>query len=131
MKKTSVLDHNPRIVRRPWERTRVSFTCEGESKTQQSHRDSVDVNAIVARFDRTGQLPPGRIDPQYGDVSDMNRPYAELIEQSRDVLDRAGQFVEESDAKMKVEARAKADQEAAELAELRALKAKMADDPPK
>lgn len=121
----------PYYVRRHWVLFRLQEFPRGESKTQQSHRDSVDVNSIVKRFDRTGQLPPPRMEAQYGDVSGLNRPYAELIEESRQVLDKTGQFVEERDEKEKAAKLAQAEAEQKELAELRAQKAaKKSDTPP-
>ena len=31
-----------------------------ESLTRQEHRDECDINSILARYERTGHLPPGR-----------------------------------------------------------------------
>jgi len=42
----------------------------GESKTQQHFREEVDINNIVARFKRTGQLVgASTTEPQFGDIS--------------------------------------------------------------
>lgn len=122
MIKSTVLDHNPRIVRRNWERTRVQTEILGESRTQQSHRDSVDVNQIVAKFDRTGQLPPNTKTAQYGDVSDLNAPYSELIEKSRETLDTAGQFIETLEMENNEKTAAALAAEKLELEELRKSK---------
>lgn len=42
---------------------------EGEKRTQQHFRDEVDINNIVARFERTGQLPQASGAVTYGDVT--------------------------------------------------------------
>jgi len=43
--------------------------CEDESLTRQSEADSADINKIMERFDRTGQLPHVmKAPPQYGDA---------------------------------------------------------------
>lgn len=73
------------------ERVRTISVVSGESKTQQSHKATVDVNNIIARFDRTGQLPPHMHEPQYGDVTMMNGNLQE-------VLDRANMTIEEADS---------------------------------
>jgi len=39
------------------------------SRTQQSFRDECDINTILERFNVTGQLPVGSVQPQYGDFS--------------------------------------------------------------
>ena len=39
------------------------------SRTQQHFRDECDINTILERFNITGQLPAGSVQPQYGDFS--------------------------------------------------------------
>lgn len=39
----------------------------GPSKTQPHHQDELDINNIVARFQRTGELPTRKEIPYYGD----------------------------------------------------------------
>lgn len=118
------------LRRRPWEEMRLQTIFEGESRTQQSHRESVDINNIIKKFDRTGQLPSPTRPAQYGDVSDLNRPYGELIEESRNTLDQVGQFVESSQAEAKKK-QAEADAlEKAELEEFRKSKKTFKPEPP-
>lgn len=50
---------------------RVSTVFKGESKTEQSHRDKCNINSIVARFHKTGQLPPATATPHYGDFTQV------------------------------------------------------------
>lgn len=50
---------------------RVRFYCEGESKTEQSHAKSVDINEIMARA-RRGIVPKSvYADAMYGDFTDV------------------------------------------------------------
>lgn len=44
------------------------FKTEGQSLTRQSEADSCDINKIMERFDRTGQLPISMKQPQFGDA---------------------------------------------------------------
>lgn len=54
------------------ERQRVSLEFDPkEGRTKSSFKDECDINNIVNRFKRTGQLPPGRGEPQFSDVSDV------------------------------------------------------------
>lgn len=57
---------------------RIKFT--EPSKTKQSFRDSVNINAIVEKYNRTGEQPQGMREstPQYGDVSAV-RSYHESL----------------------------------------------------
>lgn len=52
----------------------VRYNCDcntGDvSLTKQSFRDEVDVNNIVGKFFRSGELPPGGSEPQFADVSE-------------------------------------------------------------
>lgn len=75
------------------ERLRVQAVPEGESRTLQSHKDLTDINNIVDRFQRTGYIPPSRMSPQWGDVSELNKPLAELAVESESVLQRTDDFM--------------------------------------
>lgn len=55
----------------PLERRSLAFYTVGESMTRQSEKASADVNAIVERFARTGQLPPNIKQPIYDDVTGL------------------------------------------------------------
>lgn len=58
---------------------RVSVSCSGVSRTKQSFKDECDINTILLRYKKTGQLP-GLIksNPQYGDFSDV-RSYQDAL----------------------------------------------------
>jgi len=49
------------------DRSKLIFTRP--SRTQQSFRDECDINNILKRFNVTGELPLGSVQPQYGDFS--------------------------------------------------------------
>lgn len=46
-----------------------AFVFSKPSLTKQSFRDECDINTILKRFNVTGQLPVGSVQPQYGDFS--------------------------------------------------------------
>ena len=77
----------PRRIRGPFEDLRVVTTVEGESMTDDSHGNDTDVNNIIRRFDRTGQLPTGRGEGQFADVAGLNEDLTVLISRSREALD--------------------------------------------
>lgn len=51
--------------------TSVGATDDNPGRTKQEFVDDCDINKIVERFTRTGQLPPPRGAMQYGDFSDV------------------------------------------------------------
>lgn len=69
-------------IRKPWHRSieRTGISEFEESKVVQSDRDDSDINVIVERFQRTGVLPNQVAQPQYGDVSHLQKPLEELID---------------------------------------------------
>lgn len=69
----------PRI-RKPWERERTYTKTYGESRTQTVFGNETDVNAIMARFTRTGIMPPARGEPQYADVTELQQDMTEALE---------------------------------------------------
>lgn len=52
---------------------RVKFQTTGPSMTLQSSKDEVDINNIVARFRRTGEMPQRAVQPQFADISDIQQ----------------------------------------------------------
>lgn len=83
---------NPKPHRKPWERHQSKTFITDESLTQQSHKESVDVNNIVARFARTGILPPGQGNPVYGDVTAFAKPFQEAIDAAGITIEQARDF---------------------------------------
>lgn len=57
------------IARDAYEHLRVDTDVSGESMTKQSFKDECDINFIMARYERTGQLPLGDVQPLFGDFS--------------------------------------------------------------
>ena len=47
----------------------AKFVFTRLSRTQQSFRDECDINNILRKFNVTGELPTGSVQPQYGDFS--------------------------------------------------------------
>lgn len=82
----------PRPVRQPWCRVRVITENDEPSMTQQSHKDQTDVNAIVERFQRTGQLPPAIREPTYADVTELQGDYTEMVNRARQTMQTASEF---------------------------------------
>jgi len=71
-------------VRRPWERHRTITVVEGESKTDTSFGNETNINKIIARFSRTGILPADQGgQPQYADVTHLQKDLTEIIEDGR------------------------------------------------
>jgi len=60
---------------------RVQINCKG-GKTRQACKDECDINKIIKRFVKTGELPEGNKKPIYGDFSsviDFTKAY-EVVE---------------------------------------------------
>ncbi len=66
-------------VRLPWQRDRELTPGGGESTTDQSAAAETDVNAIVARFKRTGELPPAQKQGIYTDVTHLQGDLTERL----------------------------------------------------
>lgn len=63
------------------------------SMTQQSHADTCDMNRIISQFHRTGELPHGRHQPAYEDVSGLSGDLLDLSSRSRSTIEDAEAFV--------------------------------------
>ena len=50
---------------------RVKSLVIGETRTQQQFKKECDINVVVSRFMKTGQLPPPKAQGFYADVSDV------------------------------------------------------------
>lgn len=73
------------VHRKPWARERHITVVEGESMTQQDPGMDTDINHIVARFDRTGIMPPASREPQWGDITQLQGEYLELCERAKEI----------------------------------------------
>lgn len=51
---------------------KVAVTFPDQGRTKQSFKDECDINNIMARFQRTGQLPVTNRTPTYGDIADLD-----------------------------------------------------------
>lgn len=84
-----------REVRHPLSRERHQTILIGESMTHQSHRDLCDINNVIKRFENTGEMPQGTREAQYGDVTNLQQnDLTERIQQSREILHKAGEYLE-------------------------------------
>ncbi len=78
----------PKVLKR-YQRRRVVTDCSGPSRTEQSHREACDVNGILAKYRRTGVLPPMKSDGMYGDFVGLP-DYQEslnLVNRAREAFD--------------------------------------------
>jgi phage internal scaffolding protein len=48
------------------------LVCEEPTRAQQHHRDECDINVILERFGKTGQVPVNAISGNYGDFSGVH-----------------------------------------------------------
>ena len=80
-------------IRGPFSRSRFGFVPVGVSMTHQSHAASCDVNKIVERYARTGDLPPARFEPSYADVTGLQGDLTEMASRARLTIDKAGAFL--------------------------------------
>jgi len=48
------------------------LVCEEPTRAQQHHKDECDINVILERFGRTGQVPVNTISGTYGDFSGVH-----------------------------------------------------------
>jgi len=60
---------NPITYDRDQNSSGSTFVFRKPSLTKQSFRDECDINNILRKFNVTGQLPAGSVQPQYGDFS--------------------------------------------------------------
>ncbi|AXH73328.1 MAG: internal scaffolding protein [Microviridae sp.] len=102
------------------QRMRVQHVPQGESMTLQSEASACDINEIVRKYDQTGFLPVARMEPQYGDVSELNGDFGELLNKSIDALTIYNNAKADFEHKKSADAKALAD---AKEAEYQALKA--------
>jgi phage internal scaffolding protein len=56
----------------------AKFMFTKPSRTQQQFRAECDINTMLERFNITGQLPAGRVQPEYGDFSGISDYHSAL-----------------------------------------------------
>nr|QJB18929.1 MAG: internal scaffolding protein [Microvirus sp.] len=74
-------------------RERYITVVDVPSQADTSAGNDTDINNIMARFDRTGQLPPGYAEPRYEDCTPFNRDLTELINDAKAVSSQAQEFI--------------------------------------
>lgn len=88
-----------------YKRTRLQVDLSGQTKrVDTSHGNDTDVNKIVARFARTGQLPTNPIEPQYADVTGLQGDLTEMIEKGKDAQKELTELENANQAKIKEQA---------------------------
>lgn len=80
------------VVRPTWYRRRLMKFFPEVTRTQQHHRDLTDINNIVSRYARTGEMPPAKQAPQYADVTALQGDLSEVAQRSREVIDNAAAY---------------------------------------
>lgn len=115
-------------IRKPYQRIRVFTQLTTEVLTQQSHADSTDINSIVARFQRTGDMPPNPRgqEAQYVDCTPYSEDLTESYNRAVERLDEAGRLLSERKREEREAAAAKQKEVEEELESLRAYKARSA-----
>lgn len=90
-------------IRKPFDRERSITQFEGESKVDNSFGNDTNINHIIARFTRTGILPTPTTEPQYGDVTHLQKDLTQLIDEGRSAAARAREAIQQQqrDAKEK------------------------------
>lgn len=82
-------------IRKHWDRLEVKTEIEGTSKTDQSQKQVVDVNAIIRRYDRTGQLPVPREGASYGDTTLFAGSLQERLIRAENTIATAKEFMKQ------------------------------------
>ena len=107
------------VVRKPWERHRQVHAVKGESVTDTSFGNETDINLIVEKFARTGDLPQARGAAIYDDVTNLQGDLTVMLERTSDARKSLAEM-QETQAKRHKE---QLDKDAKELEELRNFKA--------
>lgn len=68
---------------------RVLAVCSGQSLTQQHHKEACDIGRIIGRYRRTGEFPPAKHPPVYGDVTHLQGDVTERREHASSVINKA------------------------------------------
>lgn len=90
-----VYTYNQSTVRMPnGPRIRQVMDNPYPSNTIDSAGNDTDVNIIMARFERTGILPPATVEPVYADVVDLQGDLTEISQRAAEALAIANKFAE-------------------------------------
>lgn len=84
-------------TRKWYERQRTYTKVPGKSMTSQSDRDPSDVNYIVRRFQRTGELPPNPrgLEPRYEDVTHLQENLTDAYNKATSTIESYHQLLTE------------------------------------
>lgn len=90
----SVPEYNNVLKRRyPHQTLRLQYADDSPSLTQNSHHDATDINAIIARYQRTGLFPPNNTHGQYADVTGLQGDLTEMINQAKSIRGLTDEFL--------------------------------------
>ena len=109
-------------IRQPLHRERHTTPGGGESKVADSSKDETDVNAVIARFRRTGKLPEGR-QVQYGDCTALQGDPTEMMISAQETIQNASEAITEAVNTQTKEKAEREKKDAEDLAEFRAAEA--------
>lgn len=115
-----------RFVRKFYDRLRVFSVPVGESLASQDAKDASDINFLMARFARAGEIPPASKPALFQDNTVVPDNLGDAIMMSRSTLSTASANLE---ASQKEAERIKAESLAKDLAELDALRKASATPP--
>ena len=107
------------IIRKPWERHRTEPPRSDHQVVDRSFGNDTDINKIVARFARTGEMPP---DPGRGSFEDVTNLQGDLTEMLGKTAD-ARKAISEMQEKYAAAHKERLENDAKELEELRKYKA--------
>ena len=86
-------------IRKPYDRVRSPANISSDSVTVKDAGNDTDINHIVARFKRTGEMPVGHgTPPQYGDVTALQGDLTEIIQKGREAEKELEQLQIQQDA---------------------------------
>lgn len=86
-------------IKKPYERVRQTLETFGETRVDTSFGNDTDVNTIIARCTRTGEPLPGNPNQgQYVDVTGLQKDLTELVNESREALQKAEEMQKEYNA---------------------------------
>lgn len=78
----------------------IKAKCDGFSRTQQHHAKECDITRIIQRYTRTGELPPGRSRPVFGDVTHLQGDVTERLDFARSTIETANRDLAEHNNKL-------------------------------
>jgi hypothetical protein len=76
----------------------TSDTIEEDSMCDRSHGDQTNINLLMERFKRSGEMPPGNNNPQFADVRALQGDLTDVIENGNNAAISAKSALDAADA---------------------------------